>query len=430
MKIFDFFIKDRHLIPEDDYYRKRLMVAIVFAMGSFSILFIILSFFGTFSSELNPVLFFVTLACLYIFKYLGNDLIPFLLVSICGTAITIVNISNTGMIYSYNNKWFFVILMFILVVRPKYIKYFLLVILVSQIYFYLGSGTNLVCDSYNSTRIEELIDNLVFYVLGFLVLNMLYSFLNSKNKRLDKSKELLTSRTEQLIQSNQELEKFAYIASHDLKSPLRNIISFTMLLEKELRSNTTEKQKEYLEFIKSGAQKLDTLVDDVLNFSKVSGNRIEHVGFVDCNKIVNDIKELLNESLNRKNASVIVENRLPKIKGQRTMILILFKNLIENAIKYNEAPAPQIRISYEPGIVSSEIKFTDNGIGIEHKFHHTIFDMFSRLHAESKYEGTGLGLSLCKKIVDNLDGDIALDSQPEEGTTFTVILDNKILSIV
>lgn len=331
------------------------------------------------------------------------------------------------MIYSYNNKWFFIILVFVLFIKPRWILYYLMAIFAIQFYMYYGSVHFPECGLAQDLKFVELIDNLIFFLIGYLILHLLFSFLKSKNQRLDNSKDLLSYRTEQLMQSNQELEKFAYIASHDLKSPLRNIISFTMLLEKELQGNATQKQEEYLSYIKKGSAKLNNLVDDVLSFSKATDNSIESLEKVDCNKIVLEIKELLRESLLEKNAQILTPLKLPAIESQRTMILLLFKNLIENGIKYNESDQPTVSITYEPGIVPSEIKFQDNGIGIQEKFHHTIFDMFSRLHAENQYEGTGLGLSLCKKIMNNLNGNINLDSEPGNGTTFSLIFPSSIL---
>jgi len=419
MKFLDFFIKDSHQLSEDEYYVKRLIVVIQLILIGFSLIFILFSQADVFKAEHNIVLLVICLTILFFYRRNNNDIIPILTIIVAGSIILIMNVLNTGEIYSYNNKWFTLILLLIAFVRPKWINFYLLFILGLQGYFFSISLDYPECGMSSSLKIEEFIDNIVYFLLAFTVVKVLFNYLSAKNKRLDASKQLLASRTTELIKSNEELERFAYIASHDLKSPLRNIISFAMLLEKEMGEKVTAKEKEYIDFIKKGSHKLNTLIEDVLNFSKISNN-FDKQEVVDSNSVINEIKEMLRNVLKKKNVTIEIQNELPKLKAKKSSILLLFKNIIENGIKYNNSKNPKINISTKEEGGFFKIEFKDNGIGIDKKYHNSIFDMFSRLHTESTYEGTGLGLALSKKIIDEMNGHIQIESELGQGSSFIV----------
>jgi len=228
----------------------------------------------------------------------------------------------------------------------------------------------------------------------------------------------------QLKMSNSELQKYAHIASHDLKSPLRTISSFITLLEKRNLHLFGKKDLEYVNFVKNGVTRMSNTVNDLLELSKVSTQTIYEN--TDLNKTISNILADLNFEISNKKAEIIVEPNLPRLKIQKTSAYQLFQNLISNAIKYNESQPPIVRISVEkdkPKFWVISVK--DNGIGIEPEYQKDIFEIFRRLHGNDEYDGTGIGLALCKKIVNKYGGSIYLESEIGKGSTFLVHLPKK-----
>ena len=225
----------------------------------------------------------------------------------------------------------------------------------------------------------------------------------------------------ELLQSNQELERFAYIASHDLKEPVRNIISFTELLEKEIGTDSNEKVNSFMNIIRQNSNQLFSLIRDTLEFSKIE--RDENVlETVDLNKIIDSIELSISGTIKKRNAKISVVKPLPIIKANRTKLFIVLKNLIENGLKYNENESPQVIISHM--VAGNEYIFSleDNGIGINPEYHDKIFEMYKRLQKKEGMEGTGLGLASCKKIIQQLGGNIWVESIYGEGSKFKFTL--------
>jgi len=377
-----------------------------------------LSLVGAFEAEINLVTGAICLFALLLYKRFANDLIPILVGLILGALVLYYNITNTGYIYSYNNKWFVVFLIMILYIRSSWLLPLTFIVLIGQTVIFNQTEITTNFDLEGSLRLEEYLDNIAFFIVAYLILKLIYNHTNAKNFRLDKSNELQEARTSQLIQSNEELERFAYIASHDLKSPLRNIVSFASLLEKDLGDTASPKQKEYLSYIKGGSEKLNVIVEDVLDYSKISNHNVEEFQPIDLNEVIVEIKEMIADTIDKRKGDVYIENVLSIVKGRKTLFLLLFKNLIKNGLKYNESENPKIEIYSEQEGDEIKLVVSDNGIGIDSKYQKSIFDMFSRLHAESKYEGSGLGLAVCKKIMDSLNGRIELMSQLGKGSGF------------
>lgn len=245
-------------------------------------------------------------------------------------------------------------------------------------------------------------------------------FLYRQKQRFNKILEReIAQKTQALKESNIELERFVFIASHDLRTPLRNVISFSTLLERKLKDNDDPNIKQYITFIKDYAYHMGNIIDDILEFSKLDQTEkpTETASLEDAKE---QVLKLLNDKIKEKKAIIIVAPDLPNVKMERTHLIQLLQNLVENALTYNDKPYPQIRIGLGKEQENDQIHVfvKDNGIGIEEQYKEKVFDMFARLHTLQEYPGTGLGLAICKKIVNSYGGKIWLESEKEVGSTF------------
>ncbi len=221
---------------------------------------------------------------------------------------------------------------------------------------------------------------------------------------------------EQLTASNQELEKFAYVASHDLQEPLRMVSSFLQLLQKKYGSQLDETALKYIHFAVDGADRMKLLISDLLNFSRV-GTAAADFSDVPLNEIVHQVQQVFHSNILQSGTQIKFET-LPVIKGNATQLLQLFQNLISNALKYRSEDNPVIEIGFSQNHSAWTFFVKDNGIGIDEKFSEKIFVIFQRLHNRDEYSGTGIGLAICKKIVERHGGKIWVQSRPGAGSTF------------
>ncbi len=222
--------------------------------------------------------------------------------------------------------------------------------------------------------------------------------------------------TTELEARNKEMEQFTYITSHDLQEPLRSISGFVNLLREEYSGKLDKDADIYIDFIAESTNRMSTLIHDLLKYIRI-GAKKEFVD-VDCNKIVKAVKEDLTYKINNAGATIHCSN-LPVIKGLETELRLLFQNLISNAIKYRKKDiTPVISIDGKERDEDWYFTVTDNGIGIDEKNKDKIFVIFQRLHLQSEYQGTGIGLAECKKIIDIHKGIIGVESKPGIGSTF------------
>jgi PAS domain S-box-containing protein len=240
----------------------------------------------------------------------------------------------------------------------------------------------------------------------------------SARKRSESEREKLVER---LTQSNEELGRFAYIASHDLKEPLRMVTNFTGLLEKKYGNTLDEKAREYIKFAREGGERMHVLVDDLLEYAR-AGTQDERLEDVDCNHVLEIVKENLSMQIAESAAEVYSDN-LPVIHANPVRMSMLLQNLISNSIKYQAKdmrPKIAVRCEDKEGVWQFSVK--DNGIGIKNEYLTKIFEPFKRLHTKENYRGTGIGLAISLKIVENWGGKIWAASRPEKGTTiyFTI----------
>ena len=232
-----------------------------------------------------------------------------------------------------------------------------------------------------------------------------------------KTESEIKQKTEDIARSNKELEQFAYVASHDLQEPLRTIISYLQLLEKRYKNKLDTKADEFINFAVDGSKRMYTLINDLLAYSRIqtTGLTFEKI---DCAKIMDIVLDNLQNTIAKSKAKISFDTELPVIKADKVQMVQLFQNLIDNSIKYKSTKAPKIRITAEKKGNVWLFSLTDNGIGIAKEYAERIFVIFQRLHTREKYEGTGIGLSVCKKIVEHHGGKIWVESELGKGSTF------------
>ncbi|MBW2732391.1 MAG: PAS domain S-box protein [Deltaproteobacteria bacterium] len=231
-----------------------------------------------------------------------------------------------------------------------------------------------------------------------------------------RAEETLKELNDNLARSNKELEQFAYVASHDLQEPLRMVASYTQLLSQRYQGQLDDKADKYIAYAVEGATRMQGLINDLLDFSRV-GTRGEPLEPTDSGVVLAEILRGLETAITETSAEITVTD-LPMVMADPIQLGQVFQNLIANAIKFRGEAPPKVEVTAKPQGESWEICVRDQGIGIEPQFHKRIFDVFQRLHARGKYSGSGIGLSIVKKIVERHGGRIEVESAAGEGTRF------------
>jgi signal transduction histidine kinase len=227
---------------------------------------------------------------------------------------------------------------------------------------------------------------------------------------------VLQNQKQDLIRSNDELQQFAYVASHDLQEPLRMITSYLELLERRYKGQLDTRADKFIGYAVDGATRMQILINDLLKYSRV-GTQGQNFEPVDCEKVLQNVLTNLQVAIAENNA-VITHSPLPPVNADVTQLTQLFQNLIGNALKFRREEPPQIHVGVEWTNGKWLFSVRDNGIGIESQYTNRIFVIFQRLHSRAEYSGTGMGLAICKKIVERHGGKLWVESNPGEGSTF------------
>jgi PAS domain S-box-containing protein len=247
---------------------------------------------------------------------------------------------------------------------------------------------------------------------GIFVLSSIVDI--TERKRIESA---LQEKTEELERSNRDLEQFAYVASHDLREPLRMVATYVTLLEREYGDKLDGDAQKYIRFAVDGAARMARLVSDLLAYARV-GSSTKPFELVDCNSVLREVLANVRASAEECRAEISV-TELPTVRGDHSQLGQLFQNLLQNALKFRREVPPQIRIWAEPGDGQWIFRIDDNGIGVEARFFERIFELFQRLHGQDRYPGTGMGLALCKRIIERHGGRIWLTSEFGVGSTFS-----------
>jgi PAS domain S-box-containing protein len=241
------------------------------------------------------------------------------------------------------------------------------------------------------------------------------------------SERALAQYAQELKRSNEELQQFAYVASHDLQEPLRMVASYLQLLQRRYQDHLDEDANEFIEYAVDGATRMKALINDLLTYSRVQTKQQPFKAVV-LEEVVNTALTNLQVAI-EDNAAEIIYDELPTVSGDSRQLVQVFQNLIGNALKFRSDAPPCVRVSAKRRSGEWIISVSDNGIGIEEAYRERIFIIFQRLHGKGKYSGTGIGLAICKKVVERHGGRIWVESEPGNGTTFyftlPAIKDNK-----
>jgi PAS domain S-box-containing protein len=248
-----------------------------------------------------------------------------------------------------------------------------------------------------------------------------FSFIAEDVTERKKNEELLRQSNIELRRANSDLEQFAYSASHDLKEPLRQVAVYSQLLEKKFASKLDGKAAQYLAYCIEGAHRMEMLISDLLAYSQATKTSEASSEEVNMNEVVDTAIKNLATSIDE-TAAEILTAELPVVRANSVPLVHLFQNLISNALKYRSKQTPRVQISAREDGDEWLFSVQDNGIGIPKEFQTQIFGIFKRLHNRSEYPGTGIGLAICQKVVEQYGGRIWVESEPGGGSTFVFTL--------
>jgi len=266
--------------------------------------------------------------------------------------------------------------------------------------------TNLIPDTNGELMMVSYTDNNVFKEQEDLI-KAQYDHIKDKNEEIKRYKK-----------SNHDLEQYAYVASHDLKSPIRSIVGFASIMTEVLEVGDIESAKLYASYINQASKDMHDTIMGLFNYSKANSADIT-IDYFSPEQLINNVVLGQDHAIKEADAKIIIDDLPDNISADRLQIFQLFQNLVANSLKFRKNSIPTIiEISCEESKHETIFQIKDNGIGIEPVYKEKVFEIFSRLHTKDEYEGAGLGLALCKKIVEKHNGDIWLESEPLKGTSF------------
>lgn len=392
--------------------------------------------------EIPPmhIVLFSPVPLMYIFRRFGNFNLSGNLLSLVVAALLFQSVFETGGLYSDNLLWMMTVPLLSLLFANR-ISGFLWLVGLSVFTFYLHGLAN----DAPGVFVEQIAKtNSDYYVVSYvglyaIVVGIVLVFATGQAmiiKSLDESKKVLTQQKEELIRqaeslrlaeeqllaSNKELERFAYVASHDLKEPLRMIGMYTQLIKRKTDTNGDPATKEYMHFVTDGVDRMKKLLEDLLEYSRLGKSDQVQKADIDLNEILYLVVNNLTASIKDSGAEVLA-NELPLLSASSTEMMQLFQNLISNSIKFRrEGVEPVISINHQIENTGHRFVISDNGIGISPEYQEKVFDVFERVHSRQDYEGTGIGLATCKKIVSTMGGRIWVEQNSLPGTTFVISL--------
>ncbi|MBK7108869.1 MAG: hypothetical protein IPH61_06930 [Bacteroidetes bacterium] len=232
-----------------------------------------------------------------------------------------------------------------------------------------------------------------------------------------------------LLEANAELEEFAYISSHDLREPIRNIVSFSSLIKRKGEKLSQAELNDFISLIQFNGNQMTQLVNDIYEFTKIKKVNFD-LKSVALNSLINDALRSLSPEIKKKHVEIETDIHTGNILTHTNMLVLALRNIIENGITYNKSEIPEIHILAVENDLEYTISIKDNGIGINPKYHGKIFEMFKRLHNREEYSGSGLGLAITKKIITRLKGSIDVISEEGSGSTFIIRIPKKISRIM
>lgn len=384
----------------------------------------------------------LVIGLVYLFKRLGNFLVSGNLVAFILFLVLLESVFETGGLYSDNLLWIMATpLTALLFASPRSGIVWLLVLVSLTFYLYF---LDIQTPGFYRKQTEDL-DSLYYLItycglfvmlIGIVLIfatgqSMIIRALDEKQKELTKQKAELSRQTQALLEAeeklraiNLELEQFAYSASHDLKEPLRMIGSYVGLVKRKLGTDLDGPTTEYMGFVTDGVARMEKMLNDLLQYSRLGRNE-DQLKDYDLNDTLLVVMQNLMSAMERTDTAIYA-NKLPVLRSSSFEMVQLFQNLIANSIKFRKPErTPVIGITYQEEPEHHRFMFMDNGIGIPEKKKQSVFNIFERLHASHVYEGSGIGLATCKKIVNNMGGNIWIEPEKSDGTTFVFTLPKK-----